>query len=217
MDSLNTYTELTARLKDQFRVISLDLPNFGGSQVTDKITTVPEYAHFLKALADKLRLEDYVLVGHSMGSQIDMYAVGSGIVQPKKLILLSAAGVRNHGRFHKRALKYASVVLRHVVPKKYKKKFYKMIGSDYNPDLTEVHKAIISKVLNADIQAEAKKITVPTLIINGSHDRETPLWMARTLNQEIKGSTLDVIEGGDHWIHQKQADVLAESIKVFAS
>ncbi|MDB5182748.1 MAG: alpha/beta hydrolase [Candidatus Saccharibacteria bacterium] len=217
MHDVSSYAQLTEQLKADFRIISLDLPNFGASQMTDKVETVEEYAHFLQAFVNKLGLKDYSLVGHSMGCQIGIYGVGNGILSPDKLVLISAAGIRSHRKSYKKALKYASVALRNFVPKKYKKKFYKMIGSDYNPDFSKVHKAIISKVLSADIQADAKKINIPTLIINGNADHETPLWMAETLNREISHSTLEIIKNGDHWIHQKHADVVANSIRIFIS
>jgi pimeloyl-ACP methyl ester carboxylesterase len=217
MHDLSSYAQLTQELKADFRVVSLDLPNFGASQMTEKIESVEQYASFLEAFVKKLSLEDYTLVGHSMGCQIGIYGVGNGILKPRKLVLLSAAGIRSHRKSYKKALKYASVMLRNFVPKKYKKMFYKMIDSDYNPDFSAVHKAIISKVLSADIQAEAKKITVPTLIINGTADHETPLWMAQTLNKEINHSTIEIIKNGDHWLHQKHADVIANSVRIFAA
>lgn len=217
MHDTSSYAELTAELKETFRLVSLDLPNFGGSQMTEKVQTIEQYAKFLAAFAEKLQLKDYDLLGHSMGCQIDIYGVGNHILKPRKLVLLSPAGIRSSKHFYKQTLKYASVLLRRLVPKKYKKKFYKIIGSDYNPDFSAIHKSIISKTLNTDIQAEAKKIDVPTLLINGDQDRETPLWMAKLLNNEIERSTLEIIKNGDHWVHQKHAKVVAESVRIFLS
>jgi pimeloyl-ACP methyl ester carboxylesterase len=215
MDSKHAFKELTQQLDSEYRIISLDLPNFGGSQITDAIVTIADYAHFLADFVKKLDIKDYVLVGHSMGCQIAVYAVGSGILHPKKLILLSAAGVRNKNTVLKKLLRYLSVKAKPVVPKKLKKKFYKRIGSDYDPDFSTIHKNIINNSLKTDVQAQAAHISVLTLLVNGNQDRSTPLWMAESLNATIKGSTLEIVKNGDHWIHQKHPDVIAGMIRIF--
>jgi pimeloyl-ACP methyl ester carboxylesterase len=215
MHSLSSYAELTNDLQSNYRVIALDLPNFGASQVTEKIITIEQYANFVAAFVAKLKLENYTLVGHSMGCQINIYGVGNKILTPQKMILLSPAGIRSSHRAAKKTLKLVASLVKNFVPKSYKTKFYKMIGSDYNPDLSDVHKKIISKTLDTDVQAGASLVTIPTLIINGDADLQTPYWMAETFAREIKDAKLEIIPAGDHWVHQKSPKIIAGLIKGF--
>ncbi len=217
MHDKSSYKELAVELEGKYRLIALDLPNFGASQMTNKVETVADYAQFLAAFVKKLKISEYDLVGHSMGCQIMMYAVGTGILKPQKLVLIAPAGIRNHKAAYKKSLKYASKLVKGFVPKSYKKKFYTVIGSDYDPEMSDIHKSIIDKTLNTDIQNEAAKIQVPTLIINGEDDRNTPLWMAETLAAEITGSQLIAVPAEAHHLHQKSSSLIAGFMKEFLS
>ena len=215
MDDHTSYKQLAAELKDRFRIISLDLPNFGNSQLTEKIITIDDYAHFISLFIKKLQLKSYKLVGHSMGCQIAIYAIGNGYINPDKVVLLAPAGVRNNLKIKKIVLKRASKMLRNFVPNKYKKKFYLAIGSDYNPNLSVIHKKIISETLSTDIQNQAKKIYIPTLIINGSSDADTPVWMANTLHTKIRNSEIRIVANVGHRVHEDAAKLVASYIKKF--
>ncbi len=215
MHDKSSYSQLTAELDGRYRIIALDLPNFGTSQLNEKVESVAQYAQFLAAFLQKLTISSYTLVGHSMGCQISMYGVGMGILTPQKLILIAPAGVRNDRTTYKKSLKYVSKIVKHVVPKSYKKKFYVAIGSDYDPDMSPIHKSIITKTLNTDVQAEAKTIHTPTLIINGTLDRNTPIWMAETLAREIRGATLEAVPQEAHHLHQKSPALVAGIIRKF--
>lgn len=209
------FTQLAKELSTDYRVISVDLPNFGASQSTDDIVSLDQYAQFLAAFANKLDLTDYILVGHSMGGQISIYGVGQGIVKPRKLILIASAGVRNPRKAMRKGLSLLSKPGKYLVPSKYKAKFYQAIGSDYSPKLSPVHKQVIAQVLQHDIQADASKITIPTLLIYGAEDRHTTAAMGQALHTRIKGSRYDIIPGENHWVHQLAATAVAGRIREF--
>lgn len=209
------FDDVARILKKEFRIISVDLPNFGRSQTTDAIKSIADYAKFLSNFIKKLKIKNYVLVGHSMGGQIAIYGAGSDVLQPDKLVLIGSAGVRNEHKIYKRLLKYAAVVVSPVVPVAVKVWFYRLIGSDYSPKLSRIHKNIISRTLTTDIIDKARHISQPTLLIYGALDTSTPVKIGEKINNAIEGSRLEVIENEHHWPHRTSASRVAALIMEF--
>ena len=70
------------------------------------------------------------------------------------------------------------------------------------------------KTIGQDVRPNANKINVPTLLIYGSGDRETPVSDGHLLNRAIKNSRLEVVEAG-HFLHQDQPQKVARLIRNF--
>jgi len=62
------------------------------------------------------------------------------------------------------------------------------------------------RIISEDIRTKAKRITVPTLLIYGTDDKETPPEDGRILNRAIAGSRLELIQGAGHFLHQGSAN-----------
>ncbi|MEJ2005038.1 MAG: alpha/beta hydrolase [Cyclobacteriaceae bacterium] len=79
-------------LKSKYRCIVVDLPGYGRSSFIDGPASMKKYASAVLELVKDLKLDNPVLVGHSMGGQIAMTAVlqEPGIFE--KLVLLAPAG-----------------------------------------------------------------------------------------------------------------------------
>jgi pimeloyl-ACP methyl ester carboxylesterase len=69
--SSNYFERLAAQPNDFGPVHALDLPGFGGVPHPKKERmTIPQYADLVGTVVDELELNDPVLVGHSMGTQV---------------------------------------------------------------------------------------------------------------------------------------------------
>ena len=69
--SSNYFERLAAQLNDFGPVHALDLPGFGGvPHPKNERMTIPQYADLVGKVIDELELDDPVLVGHSMGTQV---------------------------------------------------------------------------------------------------------------------------------------------------
>lgn len=68
--SSNYFERLAPYLNEYGPVHALDLPGFGGVPHGGETLTIPRFADLVGAVLDDLGLEDPVLVGHSMGSQV---------------------------------------------------------------------------------------------------------------------------------------------------
>ncbi|MEP4091865.1 alpha/beta hydrolase [Reichenbachiella sp.] len=79
-------------LKSNYRCIAIDLPGYGRSTKINSPSGMSAYADVLLQVIKKLKLENPVLVGHSMGGQVAISAVLRKPELFKKLILLAPAG-----------------------------------------------------------------------------------------------------------------------------
>ncbi len=198
-----------------YRVIALDLPNFGRSDDAPAIVSLDDYSHLIGAFVTKLGLKQYALAGHSLGGQISIYAVARGILIPKKLVLIAASGVRDQKKGRRNLLRLLSKPMKKLVPSTLKDIFYSRIGSDYRSKLSPIHKDIIAQALNTDVQADAQSVSTPTLLLYGSADGSTPAEFGQTLHEAIKDSRLEIIEDGDHWLQTTSTEAVATHIDEF--
>ncbi|HUD10831.1 MAG TPA: alpha/beta hydrolase, partial [Candidatus Saccharimonadia bacterium] len=60
-------------------------------------------------------------------------------------------------------------------------------------------------------------IAVPTLLVWGERDTETPPADALKLNRLVKGSRLEFVSGAGHFVHQQQPQIVAKFIWEFAA
>lgn len=84
-------------LKTKYRCIAVDLPGYGKSSKDPHSGKMSFYADVLIEFIEKLKLENIVLAGHSMGGQISMHAALRYPEKINKLILAAPAGFE---RFH---------------------------------------------------------------------------------------------------------------------
>jgi pimeloyl-ACP methyl ester carboxylesterase len=75
------------------RVVALDLPGFGQSEMPAGELSIPALAHTVDAVCRELGLEDPVVVGNSMGGFVGAEMAVSFPTRVSKLVLVSAAGL----------------------------------------------------------------------------------------------------------------------------
>lgn len=221
-DSMRSFDTLVPELIRDYQVVRLDLPGFGQSEAPASIWDLDTYGAFVGNFLAKLQIENvYAVIGHSNGGALAIRSVATGKLTPQKLILLAASGVRDTQKLRRAGLKVVAKtgkVMTFWLPKptkqKLQKKLYGTIGSDMlvAPHLQETFKHTVRQ----DIQRDAMKITIPTLLIYGEQDRATPLEsVGKQLNTRIAGSYLKIIPGADHFVHQMATEEVAQDIKEF--
>lgn len=212
----DSFEALVRQFKDK-RCIALSFPGFGKSEKPDDAWGVEEYAIFVRDFMDKLRLNPEVIVGHSFGGRVVIKGVSKGLLTPKKLVLIASAGAARktvRAQFRNILAKVAKALtllpplnlLRNRIQKKFSSNDYHNAG-----DMKE----IFIKVVNENLENDASKITLPTLLIWGKNDLETPLVEAKRLKSRIDGSELKILEGTGHFVFQEKSEEVAEEIKRF--
>ncbi|MGY5850703.1 alpha/beta fold hydrolase [Salegentibacter sp. F14] len=72
LESLEIWEDFQDDLSCKRKVICIDLPGHGRSGCIDKIHTMKEMAHAVKAVLDALSIKKAFLVGHSMGGYVNL-------------------------------------------------------------------------------------------------------------------------------------------------
>jgi pimeloyl-ACP methyl ester carboxylesterase len=67
------------------------------------------------------------------------------------------------------------------------------------------------KVVNEDLLPYAARIKVPTLLLWGDRDEDTPLWQGQLLEKTIPDAGLVVFEGAGHYSY---LDRLGETVRI---
>lgn len=214
-DSKQTFMPLVGELSKTYRCIAIDMPNFGNSETTEKVTKMIDYVHCVSKIIEKMEIKSYILAGHSMGGQISLLGCGDGALKPNKLVIIAGAGVRYHQELKKKLRLLAAKTVKRLIPASAKAKYYRRISSDYDPKMQPLYKKIINSALTTDVQLAAAKISMPTLLIYGDGDKQTPNWMGQTLKSIINDAKYYEVANADHWLHQKHSKEVADQIKEF--
>ena len=218
-----SFRTLASSLAANYRVVSLDFPGFGGSELPPNDWDVNEYALFLQEALEKLKVENpRALIGHSFGGRVAIKAVARGYIQPEKLILLDSAGVKPGPTLRTQAFKLAAKAgkLATALPplsaarEKLKGRLHRAAGSSDYLQAGKL-KGTFLKVINEDLVPDARKISMPTLLIWGSDDKDTPLEDGKILQAAITGSRLERVEGAGHFSYLDQPEVVAKLIRKF--
>ena len=204
------------------RVIAVDLPGFGESELPLEDITIPGYGAFLDAFLDEIGVECTSLVGNSMGGFITAEVAISHPHRVDKLALVSAAGVmtvrhlqltmakRLSRAFHagsarviarrqsvvrRRGLRKVLLygVVRH--PELLQPELvYEICSGGGKPGFLDAFKA----VLDYDFTDRVPEIDRPTLIVWGRDDRIVPVGGAYRYERLIPGSQRVIFEETGH-------------------
>ncbi|MEN9561613.1 MAG: hypothetical protein RIQ56_886, partial [Candidatus Parcubacteria bacterium] len=103
-DDMHTFDQIVPPLLSHYRVVRLDLPGFGGTEIPKRTWQVSDYARFVDAFVQKLRIDVDVLIGHSFGGRVSIKGVGTGLLKPKKLVLIASAGIARKRKLRNKLL-----------------------------------------------------------------------------------------------------------------
>jgi pimeloyl-ACP methyl ester carboxylesterase len=91
--SWTNWLENICEFADDHRVIALDLPGFGASEITGEAISIQGYARLLEDLCAKLEIASAAVVGSSMGGLVSAELALRHPQRVERLCLVSAAGL----------------------------------------------------------------------------------------------------------------------------
>ena len=216
--SLHVWEGWARALGDKARLISVDLPGHGLTGAWPRGEyTVEAYADFIEALAGTLKLDRFVLVGHSLGGGVAWYFAATRPGRVSQLILIDSAGYPPDVK-----VRWPTQLARLPVVGE--------VGSYFKPELW-VRRTLLeayadpSKVTDERVKRSAelqrfpgnreatlqrartqelldptplKKLCVPTLILWGGKDRWVPVEDAAHFQDDIEGARLTIFEHLGH-------------------
>jgi pimeloyl-ACP methyl ester carboxylesterase len=196
-------------LQRDYRVIALDLPGHGQSGLPPEPWTVGDYAACVLEVLRRLGVSSCFVVGHSFGARIAIKLAAShpGLLQ--RIALVNAAGVRLPPTGSQKARTLLGTSTKGIA---------RYLGS-YGPRFREFMTRLtassdylaagelrptFSKVVQEDLTPLLAKVLVPTLLVWGDGDRDTPLTIGLIMNKHIPNSELVVLQHAGHFSYIDQ-------------
>jgi pimeloyl-ACP methyl ester carboxylesterase len=204
------------------RVIAIDLPGFGESELPHEDISMPGYGRLVDAFLSEIDVERGSIVGNSMGGFIAAEVAVSHPARVDKLVLVSAAGVmtvrtaelavakrlarsfeigsarvlaRRQSLVRRRGLRKLMLngIVRH--PELLQPELvYEIASGGGKPGFLDAFQAI----LDYDFRDRLPEIEGPTLIVWGRNDRIVPVGGAYRYEQLIPGSRRLIFEDTGH-------------------
>lgn len=202
-------------LSNHFKVYNLDFPGFGESDEPKTSWSNDDYVEFLKKFSDELKIKEPILIGHSFGCRVAlMYAYKYPVY---KMVLTGAAGVRAKRDLYW-YIKVYSYKLGKILLKPFKNlsnDLRKNAGSEDYKNASEVMKGTLVKCVNFDVTPYLKDIEPETLLVYGTNDTATPLYMGKIMEDNMKNATLVTFDGDDHFAYFHQGDRFNKVLDAF--
>lgn len=183
-----------------YRCIGIDWRGFGQSDKPMSGYNFDRLADDIRAVVGALQLNDFTLAGHSTGGAIAIRYMarynGYGV---SKLVLIDAAAPTGFTKETANKLLIETVNDRPKMMRGITDTFFfQYITGPFSDWFFELGlqaagwstAAIILTLRDERLDADLPKITVPTLLIHGVHDKVIPFAQAQELNQKIKNSQL---------------------------
>ena len=230
-----------AALRDEYRVLAVDLPGFGASPVDRRAVTVAAFARVLDEFCSGLALDRVTVVGNSLGGWV---AAELAIRNPqlvRRLVLIDAAGIPPTWRERFKVVSMLRLAgwlaplagrLRGPLLERpgLRRRAFSFAFAD--PTRVDVEllarqlprraSPVFQKVMTAGIRSwslawcdRVTEIVVPTLVIWGESDVQLPMRHAREWLRLIAGSELVVVPGAGHLPMLERPDVVNEAIHDF--
>ena len=190
--SLHTWDAWTEQLKDQYRVIRLDLPGFGltGADPQNEYS-IDRYVSIVDSLCLHLELDSFYVVGNSLGGWIAWEYAYLYQHKVSKMILIDAAGFVTPDDPPKPIRMTQKPIFKKIATKKAPKFLVRKYVKQAYGDRRKVTKGLVTRyfelsnapgnplafytIANSNYQSHTQnlpKIQVPTLIMWGSEDKK---------------------------------------------
>jgi len=225
------FDALLDRLPPATMGLAPDLPDCGRSTAAAGFLPGWErYARFVIEVADALGLDEFDLLGHSMGGGIAIMTAAGWPRRVGRLVLADAVSLPFRLPIKGR-LPLLPLVGELMFRMYGRGMFFDYFEKDVFHDPSKMDRAKIqvfydtfvkkrSSALGAlratanpsPVAAAAPRITCPTLLMWGAHDRLIPPSIGRRLAGEIAGARLVVLEGCGHVPQEERPDEAAEAI-----
>lgn len=201
-------------------VHAIDLPGHGRSTGALDAPSIAAYAAHVIALLDALEVTRSWIVGHSMGGAIALWlALHDADRVAGQILLGTGARLPTSAGFLTRIERdYASAAsaLNHSV---WGPESDRALVEQGQRALLKVDPEVLLGDLKAcarfDVRGQLGKITVPTLILAGAHDRVTPTSYARELQAGISHAHCHLIPRAGHMLALERPEETAQALQAF--
>jgi 3-oxoadipate enol-lactonase len=204
---------------DRYRAIAWDMPGYGGSAPLRSVS-IAALAGALKDFLQQLGAVKPILVGHSIGGMIVQQLLVHDPMIAEYVILAqtSPAFGRPDGDWQKEFLdaRLGPLDRGETMASLAPKVVAGLIGDDADPDGIELARACMASVpeasyraamlsmLGFDLRKSLGQISIPTLVISGTKDKNAPAPMVKKMASFIPNATYVELEGVGHLVALEQ-------------
>jgi pimeloyl-ACP methyl ester carboxylesterase len=192
--------EATGRLGGS---VLLDLPGFGDSPPPPAAWGTEDYAD---AVAEFLAVKPAgrrIWIGHSFGCRIGLRLAARHPGLVDGLFLIAAAGLPRTRSLPERiritARRLAFRTARHLTPEGPRRDALRARFGSADYARAGPMRPVLVKTVGEDLSEIARAVRVPTVLLYGDRDSETPPEIGARLNRLMPQSRLIVLRGFDHW------------------
>ena len=203
----------TDLLEEKFRVICIDLPGFGNSESLDD-TSIENMAGAVNAVIDHLKLDQLILIGHSMGGYVSLAFAQK---YPDKLIGLGMfhshpyADTEEKKKGRDKGINFIRrqghiLFVKQLIPNLFAEKFVRSNTFLVDKLVYRASKYSSEAIINAleamkarpDRSAVLTNIQIPVLFIIGQQDQAVPMKYSMDQTHLPETSSIHVLEKVGH-------------------
>lgn len=231
LENKEMWEDFANTLKDDFHVVTIDLPGHGKSDSIGPIHGMGSASDVVKAVLDHLKVKDFILVGHSMGGYISLTFADLFPDMVKGIVLFHSHGAddsaevkRNRDRTIELIRESRAEFISRFIPDLFapqnQEKFAELIDFQRAEAHQTSKEAIISALKgmrdrNSKLEF-MKNTSIPILFVAGKQDSRIPVEKTLSQVQLPKHSELLLLDDCGHmgWAEQKEKTL--ETVKYFA-
>jgi pimeloyl-ACP methyl ester carboxylesterase len=229
--SSQAWTEVIDQLAADYHCVAPDLQGFGASGEKDESYDFDCYIDDAPALISSLRLEHFVLVGHSMGGKIALALAARQPAGLQSLVLLAASPptpepmpetererlLTGYGK-----LSVAKTTVRKTIAETLPKEIFERAVNDNLRSSEPAWRAWLEAGSREDISAAVEQINIPVLVAAGEKDETiTAELLEREIVSKIKTASLVVVPAVKHLLPleapQAVADIIDEQCRLISA
>lgn len=199
--SMRQMLPIMDELVSDYRVACLDLFGFGESEDCLNYEKFSDYVDCFHDFIVSNQLDNPILIAHSFGARVAfLYAAQYPV---KALVVCGAAGLKSPLSLKKRMMQF---LRRHHL--------IQYEGSVDYQQASPFLKKVLVEVVNTDLSNVIASLSVPSLIVGGKEDSETPYWMAKRMHLLLEESILLTLKGG-HFAYLHEKSQFVAMVKMF--
>ncbi len=233
----NNWTDLSHLWEDNFRMLAVDLPGFGLSDLNEDRFIAEKfdyYMSFLDAFLTETKVDSFYLIGNSLGGWVSWEYALRHPEQVKKLVLSNSVGYNLEESNSKTAAIASSSIMDVAIKYGVPKFVIKLIGKGSYANKSNLSGATLDRYYTVynragNLQAlkvlsscglspdedNTRNIEMPTLIVWGVKDEVIPVEHAAIFAADIKQSSLAIYDFAGHIPLDEFTEETAPAVKTF--